>query len=173
MRSSTYVIHDLLVQSPVRLPAPLTSGQRCDVVIRWNSAAQRSSARLEGDVLASAGHPDGAGYSLVRQAGAYVLRVGALADFRIDAGLSEIDVVPAPRANLDFIPLLLAGTVLATLLMLRGEQVLHASAIALNGGALGFAGHSGADESTLAALFCAESATLIADAPLRVVCTRC
>lgn len=169
MKTSTYVIHDLLVRSQVPLPAPETFEDRCDVVVRWNTTALWPSAPPRGEVLASVGLPDGAGYTLVRQADEYVLRVGALAEFRIDAGLSQIDVVPAPQTNLDFIPLLLAGNVLATLLTLRGEHVLHASAVALNGRALGFAGHSGTGKSTLAALFCAGSASLIADDTLRLV----
>ena len=164
-----YVIHGLLVRSPIPLPAPVSSSERCDVVVRWATTTPRqTAARPTGELMAAVGTCESQGYTLVREAGEYALRIGELAEFRIDAAMSEITVAAFPHTNPGILSLLLAGNVLATLLTLRGEQVLHASAIALNGRAIAFAGHTGAGKSTLAALFCAEAAALIADDTLRL-----
>jgi hypothetical protein len=57
----------------------------------------------------------------------------------------------------------LLGPILAALLRLRGLLVLHASGVALAGGAVLFLGDSGWGKSTLAQAFCARGHQLIAD----------
>ena len=140
------------------MPAPIVSGAHCDVVVRRSAAAPIPPEQPPGRLLAGVGNPDGAGYTLVRGDAAYLLRIHGLADFRISPALTDIDVVASPHLAAGMVPLLLAGNVLATLLTLAGEQVLHASAVALDGRGLGFVGHSGSGKSTLAALFCAAAA---------------
>ena len=63
----------------------------------------------------------------------------------------EIVVHPAPDASEQVLKLFLLGPVLAVVLHQRGCLVLHASAVALNGVAIGFLGGSGWGKSTLAA----------------------
>ncbi len=63
---------------------------------------------------------------------------------------------------------LLAETVTASLLALRGETVLHASAVAIDGAAVAFVGQSGRGKSTIAALLCVAGAELVTDDVLTV-----
>jgi hypothetical protein len=63
---------------------------------------------------------------------------------------------------------LLAGTVSAFVLTLRGHTVLHASAVAIDGTALAFVGQSGRGKSTLATVLCLEGAELVTDDVLTV-----
>jgi hypothetical protein len=65
-------------------------------------------------------------------------------------------------------PVLLAGNVLALILGLRGEGVLHASAAEVDGVAVAFTGTTGAGKSTAAALLCASGAALVTDDAARV-----
>jgi len=66
------------------------------------------------------------------------------------------------------VPLLVGGNALAFVLTLAGECVLHASAVQTNGSVLAFVGAAGMGKSTLAALLCASSATLVTDDLLRL-----
>ncbi len=71
-------------------------------------------------------------------------------------------------ASESMLPVMLGGHVLATLMLLRGQLVLHASAVEAGGFAYAFVGHSGAGKSTLAALACRSGARLVTDDVLRV-----
>src|SRR4051794_35479530 len=55
------------------------------------------------------------------------------------------------------------GTLLSLLLYLRGDSVLHGSAVEFEGSAIGFVGHSGQGKTTLATVLCAEGASLVTD----------
>ena len=68
-----------------------------------------------------------------------------------------------PAGRDELIPILLAGTVSAFLLTLRGHTVLHASAVAVDGEALAFVGQSGRGKSTVAAPMCVDGAELVTD----------
>src|SRR6185312_3401168 len=59
--------------------------------------------------------------------------------------------------------IMVGGALLSLLLYLRGQTVLHASAIRLNGRSIAFMGRSGQGKSTLAALMCQAGAELITD----------
>ena len=63
-----------------------------------------------------------------------------------------------------------AGNVLATVLELRGECILHASCVHVGGSTVAVVGDSGMGKSTVAALFCAEGAQLVSDDALRIDC---
>jgi hypothetical protein len=60
------------------------------------------------------------------------------------------------------------GNLMACILALRGESVLHASAVAFDAAALACLGSSGMGKSSLAALLCAHGARLITDDLLRL-----
>src|SRR5213078_1131320 len=74
-----------------------------------------------------------------------------------------------PAVERGFVPILLAGNVLASLLALQGECVLHASGVRADAWTLAILGASGVGKSTLAALFCAAGAKLVSDDLLRIV----
>ncbi len=63
---------------------------------------------------------------------------------------------------------LVGGTVLSYLLMLRAETVLHASAVDVGGRAVGFVGSSGMGKTTLATLMCRDGGLLVTDDVLRL-----
>jgi hypothetical protein len=64
--------------------------------------------------------------------------------------------------------ILVGGNLLATVLALRGETVLHASAVEIDGRAIAFVARSGTGKSTLAALACARGARFVTDDLLRL-----
>jgi hypothetical protein len=66
------------------------------------------------------------------------------------------------------VPSLLASSLLATVMTLRGNCVLHGSAVELGGRAVAFVGASGRGKTTVAALCCVAGARLVSDDVLRV-----
>jgi hypothetical protein len=78
-------------------------------------------------------------------------------------GGREIVVDPVPGVEERLVRLPLLGCVLAYLLYQRGFLVLHASGVAINGGAIAFIGNKGWGKSTLAASLYQRGHSLIAD----------
>lgn len=98
----------------------------------------------------------------------YLLRYGDTGAFRITGRGHRIDWLPGPRPVPEALAVDVAGRVLATALHARGVLTLHASAVALSGGAVAFLGPKGAGKSTLAAALLAEGARMMADDALPV-----
>lgn len=96
--------------------------------------------------------------------------------FRI-ASDACIEVDPNDGVPDSLVALPLLGTVFAALLQRRGLTVFHASAIAVDGGAVVLLGHKGAGKSTTAGALAAAGHTLIADdvvaLDLRDTCEPC
>lgn len=82
--------------------------------------------------------------------------------FFIDGGRS-ITVYPLPNTEDRLIRLPLLGASLAVLLYQRGNFVLHASAVEINGEAVVFVGNKGDGKSTLAAMLNGRGHRLISD----------
>jgi len=87
--------------------------------------------------------------------------------FLVRAG-REIVVEPSAKATEEALRAFLLGPVLAVALHQRGRLVLHASAVALDGGAVAFLGGSGWGKSTLAGALYRRGHRLIADDVLAV-----
>ncbi len=104
----------------------------------------------------------------------WTLRVPAVCDVVVAGTLEEVVCRPAPGITDDQLVLLVRGLVLAFVLTMAGECVLHASAVEVQGAggapgdAVAFAGPSGTGKSTLAASACMAGAPFIADDLLRV-----
>ncbi|MFC7494565.1 MULTISPECIES: hypothetical protein [unclassified Nocardioides] len=99
---------------------------------------------------------------------AYHLRFYNACDIEIDRDLHRAVVHPVGATDEALLSVIVGGTLLAFLLALRGETVLHASAVQIGDVALGFVGASGMGKSTTATLMCADGARLITDDLLRL-----
>jgi hypothetical protein len=109
-------------------------------------------------------------YSTVEQSdGSVLLRVHGLVDFLIHADRRSVLVWRDPACSVEMLGILAAGNLIATVLMLRGETALHASAVESSGRAVAFVAHSGMGKSTLASLACAQGARFVTDDLLRIV----
>lgn len=122
----------------------------------------------DGDVLQAVCTPNGPLYSTSRMPGGRVmLRLHGRVDFDISADARVVRAFTDPETGLELLALLSTGNLLATLLALRGETVLHASAVEVSGRAVAFVAHSGTGKSTLAALACGRGARFVTDDVLR------
>jgi hypothetical protein len=158
----------LRVRSEVELHLPIALGDEFDVDVSWGADIADSSALPPGDVIAAYGSGEDSWYTATATESGFLLRFRECGEFAISADLSEVEVRADPTGRPELLPILLAGTVTAFLLTLRGETVLHASAVALEGVALAFVGQSGRGKSTVAALLCIDGAELITDDVLAV-----
>jgi hypothetical protein len=122
--------------------------------------------------------PDEGGTAVASMRGAYVIhrrgdehlvRFGDLAAIRMRADDGAIVVHADASIDDEWCALLAHGNAVALLLALRGELMLHASAVALDGTTVAFAGQSGAGKTTIAAVACADGARLVSDDALRVL----
>ena len=119
-------------------------------------------------MLASASLGNGQGYTHTETEEGFVLRFLGTAQFVLDRDCRVVEAAVAPGIAADYIPILFSGNVLSFILTIRGEAVLHASAVDIGGEALAFVGASGMGKSTMAAVLCAGGARLITDDVLRL-----
>ena len=158
-----YEICGLKVASDVSLPGvhPATANPSAGDV----SPAEQSPADVtitSGPVPASLHDATTAGPTWQIAGERFLLCVPRVARFLLSAGRTVV-VEAEPGADPDDIPAFLIGTVLGILLHQRGQIVLHASAVAVNGKAILFCGRSGAGKSTLAAALAQRGLPLVTD----------
>jgi hypothetical protein len=164
-----YRAHGLLIGSDVPLPLPVSAPGVPDLTLSLAAAREVPNERPPGERLAETARPDlTLFYTLTRTPTSVILRYPGLCDFVGDASFSTIAVHVHPGADEGLLPVLIAGGLLATHLMLRHELVLHASAIRAGDVAVAFVGRSGMGKSTLATALCADGYPLISDDLLRV-----
>jgi hypothetical protein len=121
-----------------------------------------------GPVVAELVGDDRRFYTVVRVEAGWLLRFHGLCDFEIAADAATVRWRPNPGTEEEAVALLAMGTLLALVRRLRGECVLHASAVELGGECWAFFGPSGSGKSTTAALLSATGARIVADDVLRV-----
>ncbi len=110
----------------------------------------------EGECLQAVASQYGLMYSTVRRPdGEVLLRLHGRVDFEIAADYRLVRAWTDPECKPEMLALLVVGNLVAMILALRGETVLHASAVEVDGRAIAFVAHSGMGKSTLAALACA------------------
>lgn len=146
----SYVAYGLGIHSVLPLPELASQKTAADVVIRLGPV---DCSRLE---VVDTNHRF---WADPEQACHYFDGVGA---FLVRGG-REIVVDPIPTADERSLRLSLLGPALALALHQRGKFVLHASAVAVTGGAIAFLGGHGWGKSTLAATFHARGHEMIAD----------
>jgi hypothetical protein len=158
----------LRIRSEVELHLPLADGEGWDVDVVWGPDIDNSAEPPPGDVVAFSGAEDDRWYTATSTGSGYHLRFRDCGEFLISADLSNVQVRRDPAGRAELLPVLMAGTASALLLALRGETVLHASAVAINGVGLAFVRQSGGGKTTLAALMCVDGAELVTDDVLTV-----
>jgi hypothetical protein len=111
--------------------------------------------------------PDLAQFIVEFTASTAYIAFGTVGHFAVHAdGLVEYDLVP--EADESILGLVILGVVSASLLQLRGQLALHASAIDIAGRGVVFMGNKGAGKSTTAAAFIRAGHRLLADDVLPV-----
>ena len=163
-----YELHGLRIRSEVALGMCVHESGPPDLTVRLGDSVSIPDEPPVGRVLAAASFGAAPGYTLTETQDGYTLRFHRICEFWIDDQRRSIRVDLDPSAAPGIAQLMLAGNVVALLLMLAGECVLHASAVEVGGSALAFVGSSGMGKSTLAALFCASGACLVTDDLLRL-----
>jgi hypothetical protein len=163
-----YLQCGIRLRSEVELHLPEERGTEWDVDVRWGSPVHDSAELPPGEVIAVYESGDNSWYTATWTGSGYRMRFRDCGEFEISEDLSEVVVRRDPAGRTELLPILLAGTVSAFLLTLRGHLVLHASAVAVDGAALAFVGQSGRGKSTMAALMCVAGAELVTDDVLSV-----
>jgi hypothetical protein len=151
------------VRSQLELHLPVVPGSEFDVDVRWGSDVNDTGQPLPGDDIVSYDLDDARWYSATATDGGYRMRFHECGEFEISSDLTQVVVGRDPAGRTELLPILMAGTVSAFLLGLRGHTVLHASAVSIGGEAVAFVGQSGRGKSTLAALLCLDGAELVTD----------
>lgn len=140
-----------------------------DLVIRHGGQRPVPSTLAEGTLLQGVASPEALLYTTVRHDdGGVLLRLHRMVDFEITRDHRGVCVWSDPQCGPEMLGIFVAGHLLATLLALRGETVLHASAVEVEGAAVAFVADSGVGKSTLAALACARGARFVTDDVLRL-----
>ncbi len=163
-----YLQCGMKVRSPIELPLPMAPDGQWDVDVHWASEIGDSAISPDGEVVATYVVDDVAWYTAVWTGSDYVMRFRNVGEFVISGDLARVAVRPQTGGQAELIPVLLAGTVSAFVLAVRGATVLHASAVLVDGQAIAFVGQSGRGKSTVAALLCVDGGRLITDDVLAV-----
>ncbi|HUR22265.1 MAG TPA: hypothetical protein VMZ73_00170 [Acidimicrobiales bacterium] len=165
---AVYRLHGLLLRSALPLSGFVRPDGLHDVDVQWTPGKPVPSDPAPGRLVAAAFASGQCLYAATEESGRWTVRVGGICDFVIDSALDTVECRLDPGADPALAAVLLAGLVVAFLLNVAGECVLHASAVEIDGVAVAFAGPSGAGKSTLAALLCGDGARLITDDVLRL-----
>lgn len=166
--SSIYRLHGLRLRSELPLAGIESAAAGHDVDIRWGRTGPVPAEAPPGRLLVAVRNEAGLLYVGADDDGELTLRAPGVCDFVIGRGLGTVECRPDPATDHAFVGVLVAGLVVAFLLNMGGDAVLHASAVAVDGRAIAFAGASGSGKSTIAALLCAAGARLVTDDVLRL-----
>jgi hypothetical protein len=145
----SYLAYGLGIQSALSLPE-LVPGKAGDVVIRLGKVDRLPPEAISAGVYSEATTREV--YLFWEEVGAFLVRRG-----------HEIIVEPAPGIEERALRLMVLGPALGVLLHQRGRLVLHASAVAIDGGAVAFLGGPGWGKSTTAAALHAQGHGIVAD----------
>jgi len=101
--------------------------------------------------------------SIARTSAGLVLRFGALADFVVSSDARSIQCKATPATSAATVRHLLLDQVLPAVVSCEHRFGVHASAVAVNGAAVGFLGRAGRGKSTLAAAFGLRGSPVVTD----------
>lgn len=161
-----YECSGITISSEIELAAPRVPGidpSDADVTVVLGEETvvpfERPSERVVAELIIG----DYPWYSFCRVGDGYVCRMTAVADFDIAADLRHVVCHPLVDGRTSVLPIVIPGTITSFLLAMAGRCVLHGSAVDMGERALAFVGGSGQGKSTMAAVFCASGAALVAD----------
>lgn len=162
----------LKVRSSFPIAAPILSDEDAkadfDLLVSMGEPVQQPFRRPSEVVIAELVVEGTVWYTFCKVDDGYIARLFGIADFWISSSLNKVVCHMAPAGNPDYIPIIVPGTIIAFILSMRGECVLHASAVEVDGSAVIFIGASGQGKSTMAAMLCADGGLLITDDVLPV-----
>lgn len=165
---SNYWLYGLCIRSELPLTAAeAPESSPPDLTVHLGEGLAALAAPPPGEVWAKADFGNGFGVQLTKTAAGWSLFYPQTGEFRFSGDLRFATAHALPGRDA-ILPLLLLGSVPAWWLNLRGEALLHASAVAIGGEALAFIGASGMGKSTLATLLCSAGAGLVTDDVLRL-----
>lgn len=162
-------IYGLTVRSevPLHQRRPVPVGTPIDLDIVLGPPAPATDATPPGRVLLDL-RGSRSYYSATADDEGFRLRFFGSCDVELDRSLTRATVHPVSGVDQDLLSVLVSGTLLAFVLTMRGETVLHASAVQVGDSALAFIGGSGMGKSTMATLLCSAGARLVTDDVLRL-----
>jgi hypothetical protein len=169
--SGDIVLYGLCIRSDVPLHQGRSAepGRAPDVEIVVGADMALCLERPAGELIAEDDFSETEWYRFVRlPSGDYHLRYASACDFVVSSDLHQVVVHPVRGVDPDRITVFASGGLPAFLLMMRGDLVLHASAVAVDGRVVAFAGASGMGKSTMATLCCSQGAHLVTDDVLRL-----
>lgn len=159
-----YRVSDIVIESAIELPELLEAGgSEPACVIEQADGADPDE--VPGPWIHHWRQEDGSVWlsCAKREGGGYLLRFPDLADFEIAPDGCRIRCRPRPATPAHSIAHLLLDQVIPLWLSVGGTPVLHASAVAVDAGAVVFLGEAGSGKSTLTARFCFDGFPLVAD----------
>ena len=117
----------LRLRSEVPLDLPVVSGESWDTDVVRGGDVETAVDDPPGELVAERRLADGAGwwYRATEADGGYLLRFHDSGDVLVSSDLTRVEVRGARTGRAELLPVLLAGTVSAFLLGLRGATVLH------------------------------------------------
>jgi hypothetical protein len=162
-------IYGLTVSSeiPLHLNRPVPAGARVDLQITLAPPVARTETMPPGRVLLNL-RGVRQYYAATAVDDGFRLRFFGSCDIVLDRRLTRAAVHPMRGVDPGLLSVLVGGTLLAFVLTMRGEAVVHASAVHVGDTALAFVGGSGMGKSTMATLLCAAGARLVTDDILRL-----
>jgi hypothetical protein len=168
--TETFECSGLTISSQIPLSAPKSTIRgSIDVTVRLGVEVDPPFQRPSSDLVAELVREEYLCYSFCRVKDGFICRIPWVADFAISQDLRTVVCHPVVGGRAGVIPVIIPGTITAFLLSMSGQCVLHGSAVEMNGRSIAFVGVSGQGKSTMAAVFCAAGAKLVADdvLPLR------
>jgi hypothetical protein len=141
--SGTALVSDVPIAAPA--DGPLVDPTTPPMTIRL------ATGEAVADAAAIAWEPRDSGPHVARLGDGFLVSAPGFTDFVVDRGGRTIAVHPRPGCALEIVQQLLVDQVLPLALHARGLVVLHASAVAIDGGVAAFVGRTGLGKSTLAA----------------------
>ena len=154
---------DLVLRASTPMPElPPASGTSADVEFELLPPAELEPTPIEWFHHREAANGD-VWLTFARQVRGYLLRFTVYADFMLLDEGARILAVPRPGVPLETIRHLLLDQVMPLVLSQRGGLIMHASAVAVPGGAIAFVGDTGRGKSTLATSLTQRGHRLITD----------